>query len=121
MVIAPEAGLPAAVFGLAGLLMLALLLVNRLHAGRDARHGMLRRQADLMLAAWAGGRPVPAGLVPWARLSDGDQRVMLTWWAHALPWLEEHRGARARAGRRRAGVLEPVTACVSTSSTSLSE
>ena len=46
MVIAPEAGLPAAVFGLAGLLMLALLLVNRLHAGRDARHGMLRRKSE---------------------------------------------------------------------------
>jgi hypothetical protein len=110
MVIAPEVGLPAAVFGLAAVLMVALLLLNRLHASRDARHKVLERQADLMLAAWAAGRPVPGDLVPWARLSDGDQRVMLAWWAHSLPSLDEWRGAAARAELRSAGMMKPVTA-----------
>jgi HEAT repeat protein len=110
MVIAPEVGLSAAVFGLAGLLMVALLLVNRLHACRDARRAVLERQADLMLGAWAGGRRIPGGLMPWPRLSGGDQRVMLAWWACALPSLEGKRESAARAGLRRAGVLEPVTA-----------
>ena len=88
--IAPEVGLPAAVFGLAALLMVALLLANRLHACRDARRAVLERQADLMLAAWADGRQIPGGLVPWPRLSGGDQRVMLACWACAL------RGSRSK-------------------------
>ena len=113
MVIAPEFALPAAVFGLAGLLMVALLLVNRLHACRDARRSVLERQANLMLAAWADARHTPRGLVPWSRLSDAEQRVMLTYWARALPSLERKREGAARAGLRHAGVLEPVTAGLS--------
>jgi HEAT repeat protein len=63
-----------------------------------------------MLTSWHQGRPIPAGLVPWSRLSDVDQRMMLTYWAHALPSLEGWRAAAARAGLRRAGALAPVTA-----------
>ena len=103
-----EVGLPAAVFGLAAVLMVTLLLVNRLHASRDARRAVLERQAELMLTAWHQGRPIPGGLVPWSRLSDADQRVMLTYWAHALPSLEGWRAAAARTEFRRAGVLAPV-------------
>jgi HEAT repeat protein len=110
MVIAPEVGLPAAVFGLAGLLMVALLLVNRLHASREARRSVLERQANLMLAGWVEARHTPRGLVPWSRLSDADRRVMLTCWARALSSLEGRRAGAARAGLRRSGVLEPVTA-----------
>ena len=90
--------------------MVTLLLVNRLHASRDARRAVLERQAELMLTAWHQGRPIPGGLVPWSRLSDADQRVMLTYWAHALPSLEGWRAAAARREFRRAGVLAPVTA-----------
>jgi HEAT repeat protein len=102
--------LSAAVFGLAGLLVLTLLVVNRLHARRDARHAMLGRQAAIMLEAWASSRRTPGGLVPWSRLGDGDQRAMLAYWARVLPALEGWRGAAARAGLRREGVLEPVMA-----------
>src|SRR5262245_16739244 len=66
-----------------------------------------------MLEAWAHGRSVPNGLVPWPSLSDGDRRVMLTYWACALSSLEGNRAGAARAGLRRAGVLEPVTASLS--------
>jgi HEAT repeat protein len=110
MVTGAELGLPAAVFGLAGLLVLALLLVNRLHACRDARHAMLERQADLMLQAWAAGRRPPGGLMPWSRLGDGDHRVMLACWARALPGLDPEHDTRARAELRRSGVLEPIMA-----------
>ena len=66
--IAPEVGLSAAVFGLAGLLMVALLLVNRLHACRDARRAVLELDegrgptVDGFPAASCPGRGSPAGI-----------------------------------------------------------
>ena len=101
-------GLPAAVFALAGLLAVALLVLNRLHAWREMRVAMLERQAAIKLTAWADGRHAPDGLVPWSRLGRADRLVMLACWARTLPLLEARRGAGARAGLRREGVLEPV-------------